>query len=53
MNFDLDRLRRLAIARNRETEREVRTITITDDEALALIELIDSERTGEWESDAD
>ena len=37
-------LRRLGHARNRKVDREVRQVTITDDEALALIMYIDALR---------
>lgn len=39
------RLARYALARDRATEREPRTITITDDEALLLLECIERGET--------
>ena len=36
------RLRRLGPARDRTVDRETRTITITDDEAVALVAAIDT-----------
>lgn len=38
----LARLARFGHARDRATDRELRTITLTDDEALAVLALIDT-----------
>ena len=37
----IGRLSRYAYARDRETEREPRTITITDDEAILILDVFD------------
>lgn len=37
INDALDKLRRYAVARNRNVDGEVRTVTLTDDEALAIV----------------
>lgn len=41
----LDKLRRYAAARNRAADKEPRTIVLSDDEALALLDAIESQRT--------
>lgn len=42
----IDKLARFGSARNRTTDREVRYVTLTDDEALAVLERIDA--THRW-----